>query len=102
MKQESDTLLYARTFRLGVRVLPLFRGCLSLDEISLLGARLDTRHLLDDIRLKGKLGWFQVEVPVDYSLVEDTASLGIAHVRNAHLSVIQPVRIPLPKENPPP
>ena len=65
MKQESDTLLYARTFRLGVRVLPLFRGCLSLDEISLLGARLDTRHLLDDIRLKGKLGWFQVEVPVD-------------------------------------
>ena len=88
MKQESDTLLYARTFRLGVRVLPLFRGCLSLDEISLLGARLDTRHLLDDIRLKGKLGWFQVEVPVDYSLVEDTASLGIAHVRNAHLDVL--------------
>ncbi len=49
----GDTLLDARTIRLGVRLLPLFEGRADVDAVELRGLTLDTKSLVSDTHIKG-------------------------------------------------
>lgn len=58
----GDTLLNARTLRLDVEVLPLFRSQLNVNGIDLYVSKIDTRNLLGNTRLFGNVGKFSADL----------------------------------------
>lgn len=54
--QDGDTLIDARSARVDVRLLPLFEGRADIDALSLYDASLDTKALVPDVRVKGRVG----------------------------------------------
>lgn len=54
--RERDTLLRARSLRLDVKLLPLFKGRADVEGLALYDVRVDTRDLVSDVHLRGKVG----------------------------------------------
>ena len=52
----TDTLVQAQAVYLDVRLLPLFQGRADIDGLALYDARLDTKGLIADTRIKGSVG----------------------------------------------
>ncbi|MBR2863152.1 MAG: hypothetical protein IKB97_06300, partial [Bacteroidaceae bacterium] len=52
----ADTLVQAQAVYLDVRLLPLFQGRADIDGLALYDARLDTKSLIADTRIKGSVG----------------------------------------------
>lgn len=54
--EAGDTLVHARSARINVRLLPLFEGRADIDGLALYDARLDTKSMVADTRIKGTVG----------------------------------------------
>ena len=64
--QRPDTLLSAKTLRLGIRILPLFQGKIALDELFLSDTDVNTKNLISDTQIKGHIGLFDISIPAEY------------------------------------
>lgn len=58
---EGDTLVNARALRLNVRLLPLFKGRADVDGFALYDARLNTKGLIPDTEVRGRVGELSAE-----------------------------------------
>ncbi len=59
--ERRDTLLYARSLTLSVRLLPLFTGRADVDALALRDAAVNTKHIIGDTRICGHIGSFDAE-----------------------------------------
>ena len=59
--QAPDTLLSLESLNVHVQALPLFRGKVEVDDISLQQVAVNSANLIDGMRLKGVLGSFRLE-----------------------------------------
>ena len=57
--QAPDTLLSLESLNVHVQALPLFRGKVEVDDISLQQVAVNSANLIDGMRLKGVLGSFR-------------------------------------------
>lgn len=61
--QAPDTLLSLESLNVHVQALPLFRGKVEVDDISLQQVAVNSANLIDGMRLKGVLGSFRLGEP---------------------------------------
>ncbi len=54
--QDGDTLIYANTLDVSVRLLPLFKGKAEVDGVTLIDTRLNTRGMIDACAIIGHVG----------------------------------------------
>lgn len=59
--QKPDTLLSLESLNVHVQALPLLKGKVEVDDITLKGATVNSAHLIEGMRLKGVLGQFVLE-----------------------------------------
>lgn len=86
--QRPDTLLAAKTFRVGVRVVPLFRSEVSLDGVHLLEAKVNSKDFISNTQVKGHVGSFDVDIPAVWNMKDGGVELGAARLANSRLSVL--------------
>ena len=55
-KDETDTLADIRALRVNIKLLPLFQGRVDVDGLSLYDAQLNTKDLIPDFYLRGRVG----------------------------------------------
>ena len=55
-KEQADTLLYARSALLDVRLWPLFSGVVDVDAVALYGVQVDTKQYIPDTYIRGHVG----------------------------------------------
>ena len=79
VKANGDTVADVSSLRLKVSLLPLFSGRIVVDGAGLYRAKLDTRDLISDLRLSGRVGL--LEAKVDPLALED----GVVKVPSAKL-----------------
>lgn len=85
--QAPDTLLSLESLNIRVQVLPLFRGKIEVDDITLRRVTVNSGNLIEGMRLKGVLGQFVFESHgVDLS--NQTALINRAELSNTHLQLI--------------
>lgn len=56
--EKGDTLLDANSLRLDIRLLPLLKGQIEIDGLSLYGVKVNTRDYISDTNIKGYVGEF--------------------------------------------
>lgn len=86
--QRPDTLLSAKTLRLGIRILPLFQGKIALDELFLSDTDVNTKNLISDTQIKGHIGLFDISIPAEYSLTDKFLELGTVKLYNSKVDVL--------------
>jgi len=52
--EAGDTLLHARSILLDIKLFPLFEGRADIDEASLYGVQIDSKHYISDTHIQGK------------------------------------------------
>ena len=55
-REGNDTVLAVEALRVDVPLKPLFSGQVALDEFELLGVKVDSRTMIPDVHLKGRVG----------------------------------------------
>ncbi len=85
---KSDTLLSAKNIRLDVRLLPLFQGKVALDKVLLSEANLNSMDFISDMQVKGHVGTFEIEVPVEYNLREKLLELGTVKLYDSNVAIL--------------
>ena len=70
-----DTILVADALRLDVKLLPLFQGKVDVSCLELWRTQVDTRSLLSDLQIKGKVGMFKLDVPATIDLGKKTVDI---------------------------
>ncbi len=55
-REGNDSVLAVEALRVDVPLKPLFSGQVALDEFELLGVKVDTRTMIPDVHLKGRVG----------------------------------------------
>lgn len=83
-----DTLLDARSLRLGVRILPLFSGTIALDGLDLQATKINTANHLSSTLIKGYVGRLRIDVPAEYSISTNVIELGSIKLHDSNISVI--------------
>ncbi len=83
---EGDTLAQAGSLTLRVKVLPLLRGSVEVDELSLTEATINSRDLIAALRLQGHVGELRLDVH-DYNLKTQAADINHLRLRNANLNI---------------
>lgn len=56
LANQTDTVLYAKNIVVDVRLIPLFSGNVEIDALELNTVRLNTKELIPDLRINGRLG----------------------------------------------
>ena len=56
LKNVTDTILYAKNIVADVKLIPLFSGNVEIDALELNTVRLNTKELIPDLRINGRLG----------------------------------------------
>ena len=82
-----DTLLTLRSLDVRVQLLPLTRGEVELDELSLKEATLNSSNLIDGMLIRGSLGSFTLESH-GVDLVKESVILNRIELSDTHLQVV--------------
>ncbi|MEG1658981.1 MAG: translocation/assembly module TamB domain-containing protein [Bacteroides sp.] len=82
--QAPDTLLAMGSLNIRVQALPLFRGKVEVDDITLHNATVNSAHLLQGMRLRGVLGHFTLRSH-GIDLRRQTVVINRAELTNTHL-----------------
>ena len=85
--QHGDTIADIRRAVVGVNILPLLKGDVSVDDVELLEARINTMDLISDVQVKGSLGQFALS-PSKIQLVDSHVTLGDALLSDADITVL--------------
>lgn len=85
--QQPDTLLAFESLNVRVQALPLFRGKVEVDEITLKQAKVNSADLIDGMALNGVLGSFFLESH-GVDLLNETAIINLAELSDARISVL--------------
>ena len=85
--QEGDTLADINRAVVGVGILPLTSGSVSVDKLELQDARINTLDLISDVRVKGALGLFTLS-PSKIQLTDSHVKLGDALLSDADITVL--------------
>lgn len=84
--EARDTVLCARRIVADVRLWPLLRGDIEVDELTLDSVRLNTLNIIHTMRLRGDIGLLTLKSH-GISLKEELAKLDEAVLKNARLSI---------------
>ena len=85
--QTPDTLLSLESFNVHVQALPLFRGKVEVDDISLRQVTGNSADLIDGMRLKGVLGSFKLESH-GVDLPNEVAVINRAELSDTHVQLL--------------
>lgn len=83
-----DTIVAAEAVRLDVRLLPLLKGKVELNALELHGAQMDTKSIISDTRIIGKIGLLGVVKPASADLKHQLADVNRCLLRNSNLQVL--------------
>ncbi|NDV64047.1 translocation/assembly module TamB domain-containing protein [Bacteroides sp. 224] len=82
--QAPDTLLTLQSLSASVQVMPLFKGRIELDDITLKEASVNTVELIDGMRIDGKLGLLQL-TSRGIDLSKETAFINSIKLADTHI-----------------
>lgn len=85
--QAPDTLLTLERLNVSVQALPLLRGNIAVDDITLEQASVNSAHLIKEMRVKGVLGRFVFQSH-GVDLKNETALINRALLSDTHLQLI--------------
>jgi len=85
--QAPDTLLSLESLNVHVQALPLFRGKVEVDDISLQQVAVNSANLIDGMRLKGVLGSFRLESH-GVDLPNEIAIINRAELSDTHVQLL--------------
>lgn len=83
----KDTLADARALRVGVQLLPLLKGKIEVDGITLVHAKINTSDLISDTKVKGYVGRLSL-VAHGVDLRKERVLVDRTLLKNAHVQVI--------------
>lgn len=84
--QEGDTVLDAEELALSMRLFPLFKGNVEIDDVHLTNTKLNTRELIDACKIRGQVGRLAL-VSHSTNLTAETAVLNYAILKDADISI---------------
>lgn len=85
--QAPDTLLLLESLNVQVQVLPLFKGKIEVEDITLEQVSVNSANLMKDMRIKGVLGRFALQSH-GIDLTKETALINRAELSDTHLQLI--------------
>ncbi|MCD8292837.1 MAG: AsmA family protein, partial [Prevotellaceae bacterium] len=85
--QQPDTLLNLESLNVRVQALPLFRGQVEVDEVTVKNVDVNSASLVDGMKVEGRLGRFFLESH-GVNLLDDTATLNSVELSDAHFQVL--------------
>lgn len=85
--QAPDTLLSLESLNVHVQAMPLFRGQVEVDDISLQQVAVNSAALIDGMQIKGVLGRFVLESH-GIDLAKETAVINRAELSDTHIQLV--------------
>lgn len=96
--QAPDTLLSLESLNVSVQALPLFKGKVEVDDITLEQVAVNSAHLMKDMRIKGVLGRFVFQSH-GVDLTNEQAIIDRAELTDTHLQLILNDTTTTPKDS---
>lgn len=87
VKKKGEEVLNLSSLNAHIRAIPLFRGEVEVDNITLRRARVNSMDLIKGVQLKGLLGQFTLESH-SVDLVREYAKINKVELNNAHFRVL--------------
>lgn len=85
--QAPDTLLSLERLNVSVQMLPLFKGKVEVDDVTLEQVSVNSAHLMKDMRIRGVLGRFVFQSH-GVDLTNEQATIDRAELSDTHLQLI--------------
>ena len=86
MSKESCVYALGDKANLNISLMPLFKGEVELNYISLEHIKLDTREMIPDVEIKGEIGYFRT-VARNIDLTKEIANIRQVHLHSANIHV---------------
>lgn len=96
--QVPDTLLTLESLNVHIQALPLFKGKIEIEDITLQQASVNTADLLGEMRIKGVLGSFVLQSH-GIDLTRETALVNRAELADTHLQLLLNDTTETPKDS---
>lgn len=85
--QSPDTLLTLSSLNVHVQAMPLFKGDIEVDDITLQGVAVNSANLIEGVQVRGVLGRFSLESH-GVDLKNEAAVINLAELSDTHIGLV--------------